>query len=80
MDNTAASLQFQHETGLPAGAIKSSQDLFKNQNPRPLFGKVILEQAWQAPTGQSEMCILDNRTTLHASYYKPKRGYPIGVL
>ncbi|MDE0994348.1 MAG: hypothetical protein OSA23_14415 [Rhodospirillales bacterium] len=51
MDNTAASLRFQHETGLPVDTIKSSQDLFKNQNPRSLFGNVITEQAWRARTG-----------------------------
>ena len=44
------------------------------------FGKIIAYQAWTAPQGVGEVCIFDNRTVLHASYYTGKKGgYKIGV-
>lgn len=54
-------------------------DIFKNQDLKSLMGGILLEQAWTAPEGTGEICMLDNRTVLHASYYRTGRGYPIGV-
>ena len=67
------------------GAVDSGRPMkcaiFRDAPVEPLFGHVILQQAWNAPAGTGEICIIDNRTVLHASYHpNPKqRGYPIGA-
>jgi len=45
------------------------------------FGSVLFEHRWDAPKGTGEIAVLNNRTELHASYYRRPgvRGYPIGV-
>lgn len=76
--NAVGLLQGRKE-GHEAGRVLSSCDLFVNENIGPLMSRVILEQRWDAPSGTGEIAILDNRTVLHASYYKNKGGYPISV-
>ncbi len=60
---------------------RASYELFQEGKAAKLFGKIILEQAWEAPLGIGEIAIIDNRTVLHATYDKQKklRGYPIGA-
>ena len=45
------------------------------------MGRFILEQRWEYPKSTGEVCILDNRQIMHASYYRnpQKDGYRIGV-
>jgi len=64
----------------PAG-VRSSYDIFHSAVMAPLLGNIILEQPWAAPDGTGEICVIDNRTVLHASYYKDgsTAGYPIGA-
>lgn len=62
-----------------AGQQTLYDDIFKNQDLGPLIGGVLLEQAWTAPEGTGEICLLDNRLVVHASYYREGPGYPIGV-
>lgn len=62
----------------------SHYDLFKDEEKegkvRPLFGQIIHEHPWNEPTGVGEITIMDNRTLLHASYYRHfEKGYRIGV-
>ncbi len=61
--------------------IRASYDLFQEGRAAKLFGKVILEQPWDAPEGIGEISVIDNRTVLHATYDKQtrQRGYPIGA-
>jgi hypothetical protein len=68
------------DPGLERGT-RASYDLFQNGQAAKLFGKIILEQAWNAPAGTGEIAIIDNRTVLHATYdkHKKRRGYPIGT-
>lgn len=63
---------------------QSHYDLFqqeeKKQILKDLFGSVILQHPWSAPQGVGEITIMDNRTILHASYYRSvEKGYRIGV-
>ncbi len=78
--NLAAYLQAQEE-GQDADEVKSRYTLFEEQELGGILGNIVLEQAWQAPVGTGELCLIDNRTVLHASYYqRPEdKGYPIGV-
>jgi hypothetical protein len=68
------------DPGLERGT-RASYELFQNGEAAKLFGKIILEQAWNASAGTGEIAIIDNRTVLHATYDKQKklRGYPIGT-
>jgi len=54
--------------------MRASYDLFAEQNVRPLFGDVVFDQAWNEPEGTGELCIIDNRTVLHASFHGDLRG------
>jgi hypothetical protein len=78
--NAVAYLQARRE-GDKDTHFKSLYQIFENENMQDLIGKVVLEQGWRAPPGTGEICILDNRTVMHASYYpEPSdRGFPIGV-
>lgn len=82
--NIVAYLQALKETGSKEDAermLKASRRLFETEDIRPLKGEIMLEQAWDAPAGTSELTVLDNRTVLHASCYPDGKtpGYPIGV-
>lgn len=43
------------------------------------LGKVILNHSWSAPEGVGELVVIDNRTVLHASYHRPRKGWSIGT-
>lgn len=70
-------------------AMKEEQDppnrkqtlylVFMDEDLESVTGDILLEQPWTAPEGTGEICLFDNRTVLHASYYREGRGYPIGV-
>lgn len=78
--NIIAYLQSQKEGRAPKqGQQALYKDLFKNEDLSTQIGNTILEQAWTAPEGTGEICLIDNRLVLHASYYRGGQGYPIGV-
>ena len=60
---------------------ESRIDLFKQEDILPLLDNIMVHQPWTAPEGMGELCVFDNRTVYHASYYRKKieRGYQIGV-
>jgi len=68
-----------HKEGLSVDRVPSSCDLFHNEKVDAMAGRILLEQRWDAPAGTGEIAVLDNRTLLHASYYKHQGGYPICV-
>ena len=77
--NLTATLQERRE-GRPASrGQKGKYTIFQDRDVAPLIGEIILEQPWSAPAGCGEIAVLDNATVVHASYYRPDRGYPIGV-
>lgn len=78
--NAVAQLQAFKE-GDTSRELKPLYQLYENEDVRPLVGNVVIEQAWSAPPSTGEITILDNRTVLHASYYRraKDKGYPIGV-
>ena len=53
--------------------------LFKDGTLSEATGKILIEHPWNAPVGTGEICIFDNRTVMHASYYREEKGYPISV-
>lgn len=61
--------------------FRSNYEVFRNEATAPLIGDIWLEHAWDEPIGTGEISVLDNRTVLHASYYRDRitKGYPIGV-
>jgi hypothetical protein len=60
--------------------LDARHDLFVDEAVQSLSNTIILRQSWSAPAGTGELCVFDNRTVLHASYYKVGEvGYPIGV-
>ena len=65
----------------PIGVTSGYCELFDGQSIAPLLGEIILEQPWIEPDGTGEICVIDNRTVLHATYHKDGRteGYPIGT-
>jgi len=79
VSNRAAVLQARKE-GKGDIDLGARHDLFTGENVEDLFDSVILHQPWAADEGVGEICLFDNRTVLHASYYKDKQGgYKIGV-
>lgn len=56
-------------------------NIFGSTDMSEVLGKIVLEQAWNEPRGTGEICIQDNRTVQHASYYRDatRNGYRIGV-
>ncbi len=65
--------------GAQAHEFGSLYEIFEDEDIGVLHGDILLQQAWREPTGTGEICILNNRTVMHASYYKHEGGYPIGV-
>ncbi|MCH7831773.1 MAG: hypothetical protein IIC55_02770 [Proteobacteria bacterium] len=63
----------------PGSGAKTLYAIFKDEDLEPLIGDILLEQPWTAPEGTGEICVFDNRTLQHASYYLARRGYSIGV-
>lgn len=77
--NVVAYLQQLREGFAAAECKRAMYRIFKNMDLDPLMNNIILEQEWRAPEGVGEICLLDNRTVFHASYYRYGKGYPIGV-
>ncbi len=61
--------------------IRTLYNIFAKTDMSQAINRVVLEQAWNAPRGTGEICIQDNRTVQHASYYRDaaRQGYKIGV-
>jgi len=61
--------------------VKATYSLFQKESITELVNDILLEHRWDLPEGQGEISMLDNRTCLHASYYRGVRGesYKIGV-
>lgn len=59
--------------------FNSLYEVFEDEDIGALDGNVLLQQTWREPTGTGEICILNNRTVMHASYYKHEGGYRISV-
>lgn len=80
MPTHAALLQARSE-GRSIEKFDQSYNLFKDGYTDELTGKVVLELAWNASQGTGEISVLDNRTVVHASYYRHmiNKGYPISV-
>lgn len=74
----ATQLQAMKE-GKPFGPTKPRYNIFTEEEIEPLIDRIMVCQRWSAPEGTGELCILDNRTVYHASYYARDKGYPIGV-
>jgi hypothetical protein len=82
--NAVAYLQALKEQGRearPEGMSHGSYDIFGRQRMDEVIGSIVLEQAWSRPHGTGEICVIDNRTVLHASYHRDRnqRGYRIGA-
>ncbi len=83
--NIVALLQWMKETGqteVPEGeGVRGTYQIFESENMEEVIGNIILEHRWDEPRGTGELSSLDNRTVLHASYYRTpsKNSYPIGV-
>jgi hypothetical protein len=62
------------------GLIQNSE-LYLEDDMKSLINDIVLENPWNEPHGTGEISILDNRTVLHASYYKniTMKSYRIGV-
>jgi hypothetical protein len=65
--------------GANAHQFGSQYEIFKDEDIATLDGDILLRQAWREPTGTGEICIINNRTVLHASYYEREGGYRISV-
>ncbi|MEW6989682.1 hypothetical protein AADZ91_03245 [Colwelliaceae bacterium 6441] len=82
IDNAVAYLQAKVENKLNPDekGRRGTYDIFKNTEIDKLFGTVLLEQAWSAPSGYGEVGAINNFTVLHSSYkhgFDP--GYRIGA-
>ncbi|MDH5179319.1 MAG: hypothetical protein OEY07_06600 [Gammaproteobacteria bacterium] len=60
---------------------RTQYNLFQMTDMNSVFGKLVLNQTWDEPPGTGEIVVQDNRTMLHASYYRDaaRSGYQIGV-
>jgi hypothetical protein len=78
--NVAAYLQSLKE-GRPPHEFKALYQIFQDEDIDALDGRIMVNQSWSAPRGTGEICLVNNDTVLHASYYARERdkGYPIGV-
>ena len=84
ISNLVAYLQcmFERDYGqLKQQGPQSHYDIFYQTEMRDIINKVVLEHRWDKPAGTGEIAMLDNRTTLHASFLRDKihHGYRIGV-
>jgi len=61
--------------------LKGTYTIFTQEDMSTVLNNVALEHAWNEPQGVGEISMLDNRTALHASYYRElyNKGYKIGV-
>lgn len=80
--NIAAHLQALREGVVDheGAALKSLYRLFEGKGEAErAFDQVIFNHAWDEPAGTGELVMIDNRTVLHASYHRPRKGWPIGT-
>ncbi len=77
--NIVGYLQAKKQGQNPPEHLKKLYAIFEDEDLAPLFETILLHQPWDEPEGSGEICVLDNRTVLHASYYRTAQGYPIGV-
>ena len=68
--NIVAFLQAHQEGQNQTNPHQTLYTIFNNEDLDALFGKIIAHQPWAVPKGTGEICILDNRTVLHSSYYR----------
>jgi len=61
--------------------FKIRYDIFQAAPLDQLLGDIVLDQPWTASTPVGEIAAIDNRSVLHASYYRNQRaaGYAIGT-
>lgn len=61
--------------------MRGTYTIFNNEEMNTVLNNIVLEHAWDEPQGVGEISMLDNRTALHASYYRDpsQKGYKIGV-
>jgi len=61
--------------------VASNYDLFSKENMKDVISHIVAEHRWDEPEGVGELSIIDNRTVLHASFYRDgvHAGYRIGV-
>ena len=61
--------------------LSSNYDLFLQEDMSAVINHIAAEHSWDEPENTGEISIIDNRTVMHASYYKGKNhpGYRIGV-
>lgn len=77
-DFKVAKLQFDKEGGRDFQPGISNK-MFSHSLVEKYKNKILIEQKWSKSEGVGEMCVSDNRTVLHSSYYREGRGYKIGV-
>ncbi len=82
--NIVAYLQLLKEKQCDSGTekgVRTLYNIYSQTHMLDVLNQIVLEQAWSAPHGTGEICILDNRTVQHASYYRDaaRQGYRIGV-
>lgn len=82
--NIVAYLQLLKEKQCDASTeqgVRNLYNIFSKTHMAEVLDKIVLEQAWNAPHRTGEICIQDNRTVQHASYYRDaaRQGYRIGV-
>lgn len=60
---------------------QSHYNIFHHEQMADVLNNVVLEHRWDEPIRVGEISMLDNRTTLHASYLRQpnQHGYRIGV-
>lgn len=63
------------------GGMQPHYNIFHHEDMSQVVDNIVVEHRWDEPEGTGEISMLDNRTTLHASYLriKDKHGYRIGV-
>lgn len=61
--------------------IRPTYTIFSNENMEDIRDILCVEHAWNEAKGIGEISMLDNRTLLHASYYRGinRNSYKIGV-
>ena len=82
--NIVAQLQAMKENGeskVTQPGVRPSYSIFEKEPVIDLIDDIILEHPWNEPQGIGEISMLNNRTALHASFYRtPSRvSYQIGV-
>lgn len=66
---------------IPEVGVAMHYSIFDQEDMSTILNNIVLEHSWDQPQGIGEISMLDNRTCLHASYYRKPfdLGYKIGV-